>query len=91
MGHFLYAAKAFDVLERLDSDPEYWDGKKGACVGVFQQIIAATAGASGAKPLASRDELQDVLNMIRNTTNPQVEYIVRIIKKWCKDNNVKIA
>jgi intraflagellar transport protein 56 len=24
MGHFLYAAKAFDVLERLDPDPEYW-------------------------------------------------------------------
>jgi intraflagellar transport protein 56 len=26
MGHFLYAAKAFDVLERLDPDPEYWEG-----------------------------------------------------------------
>lgn len=38
MGHFLYAAKAFDVLERLDPDPEYWEGKRGACVGVFQQV-----------------------------------------------------
>ena len=36
MGHFLYSAKAFDVLERLDPDPEYWEGKRGACVGVFQ-------------------------------------------------------
>ena len=36
MGHFLFAAKAFDVLERLDPDPEYWEGKRGACVGVFQ-------------------------------------------------------
>jgi intraflagellar transport protein 56 len=35
--------------------------------------------------------LQDVLTMIRNTSNPQVEYIVRIIKKWCKENNVKIT
>lgn len=33
----MYAAKAFDVLERLDPDPEYWEGKRGACVGVFQQ------------------------------------------------------
>lgn len=81
MGHFLFAAKAFDVLERLDSDPEYWEGKRGACVGVFQQVIAGKA---------SRDDLQDVLSMIRNTSNPQVEYIVRIIKKWCKDNNVRI-
>ena len=44
MGQFLYAAKAFDVLERLDPDPEFWEGKRGACVGVFQhgavEIIA---------------------------------------------------
>lgn len=27
MGHFLFAAKAFDVLERLDPDPDYWEGE----------------------------------------------------------------
>ena len=81
MGHFLFAAKAFDVLERLDPDPEYWEGKRGACVGVFQGVIAGKC---------SRDDLQDVLTMVRNTSNPQVEYIVRIIKKYCKDNNIKI-
>lgn len=36
MGAFLYAARAFDVLERLDPNPEYWEGKRGACVGAFQ-------------------------------------------------------
>lgn len=41
----MYAAKAFDVLERLDPDPEYWEGKRGACVGVFQQ-----AGAKRIRP-----------------------------------------
>ena len=84
MGHFLYAAKAFDVLERLDPDPEYWEGKRGSCVGVFQAVIAGKA---------SRDDLQDVLTMIRNTSNPQVEYIVRIIKKWGKDSggNMKLS
>jgi intraflagellar transport protein 56 len=81
MGHFLFAAKAFDVLERLDDDPEHWEGKRGACVGVFQLLIAGKA---------SKDDLQDALSMLRNTSNPQVEYIVRIIKKWCKDNSVKI-
>ena len=40
MGQFYYAAKAFDVLERLDPNPELWEGKRGACVGVFQMIIA---------------------------------------------------
>ena len=25
--------KAFDVLERLDPDPEFWEGKRGAAIG----------------------------------------------------------
>ena len=36
VGSFYFAAKSFDVLERLDPNPEYWEGKRGACVGVFQ-------------------------------------------------------
>ena len=39
-GQFLYAAKAFDVLERLDGAPEHWEGKQGACVGVLQMVAA---------------------------------------------------
>ena len=39
-GEFLYAAKAFDVLERLDGSPEHWEGKQGACVGVLQMVAA---------------------------------------------------
>jgi hypothetical protein len=39
MGQFYYAAKAFDMLERLDPNPEYWEGKRGACVGVFQAVL----------------------------------------------------
>ena len=40
MGLFYYAAKAFDALEKLDPDSNYWEGKRGACVGVFQLILA---------------------------------------------------
>ena len=40
MFQFYYAAKAFDVLERLDPSPEFWEGKRGACVGIFQLILA---------------------------------------------------
>ena len=47
MGAFLYAAKAFDVLERLDPAPEYLEAKKGACMGVFQAIIAGEGEGEG--------------------------------------------
>ncbi|KAG5279003.1 hypothetical protein AALO_G00105060 [Alosa alosa] len=82
MGQFYYAAKAFDALERLDSCPEYWEGKRGACVGIFQLILA------GREP---RETLKEVLPMLRSTGNPQVEYIIRILKKWAKDNRVAIS
>lgn len=36
MGEFWYAAKAFDTLDRLEPNPEFWEGKRGAIVGVFQ-------------------------------------------------------
>ena len=39
MGHFYYAAKSFDMLERLDPNPEYWEGKRGAAIGLFQVSI----------------------------------------------------
>ncbi|KAJ3026995.1 UNVERIFIED_CONTAM: Intraflagellar transport protein 56 [Siphonaria sp. JEL0065] len=72
MGQYLYSAKAFDVLERLDPNPDYWEGKRGACIGILQQIIAGEE---------SKDCFRDIITLLRNTSNPQVEYIVRIIKE----------
>ncbi len=76
-GAFYWAAKAFDVLERLDPDPEYWEGKRGACMGVFQAVVA---GAEG------RESLRDVVAMLRNTNNQQVEYILRVVQRWAQAN-----
>ena len=70
------------MLERLDPDPEYWEGKRGACVGVFQLVVAGKAHS---------EDLGSALAMVRNTSNPQVEYMVRIIRKWCSENNVKLT
>eukprot|EP00928_Gymnodinium_smaydae_P054136 TRINITY_DN37960_c0_g1_i1.p1 TRINITY_DN37960_c0_g1~~TRINITY_DN37960_c0_g1_i1.p1 ORF type:complete len:596 (+),score=172.12 TRINITY_DN37960_c0_g1_i1:108-1790(+) len=82
MGHFYYACKAFDVLERLDPDPEFWEGKRGAAVGVFQRAVAGKE---------STDKLQEVVNLLRSTNNPQVEHMInRVMKKWAKENRVKL-
>jgi len=80
LGSFYYSAKAFDVLERLDPSPEFWDGKRGACIGVFQQVVAQK------EPV---DALRDVIAMLRNTQNAQVDQIVRILRNWAKDNGFK--
>ena len=81
MGHFLYAAKAFDVLERLDPDPEYWEGKRGASVGVFQMVLAGKE---------SVDNLTEVLRMLNGTSNPQVEYLVHTIKKVSREKGLDL-
>eukprot|EP01061_Rhynchopus_euleeides_P016732 TRINITY_DN28047_c0_g1_i1.p1 TRINITY_DN28047_c0_g1~~TRINITY_DN28047_c0_g1_i1.p1 ORF type:complete len:559 (+),score=224.25 TRINITY_DN28047_c0_g1_i1:259-1935(+) len=81
VGCFYHSAKAFDVLERLDPNPEFWDGKRGACIGVFQQVIAQKEPT---------DALRDVFNMLRNTQNTQVEAIIKIMRNWARENSVKI-
>ncbi|RYY34712.1 hypothetical protein EON62_03050, partial [archaeon] len=80
VGAFLYSAKAFDNLERLDrdgSDPTLWEGKRGACMGVFQQVVAGMEG---------KDSLREVLIMLRTASNPQVELITRTITRWAQAN-----
>lgn len=38
----------------------------------------------------SSDRLVDTIELLRNTNSPQVEYIIRVIKKWGKENNVNL-
>ena len=43
--------------------------------------------------IAGREErstLADIVQMLKNTTNPQVDSIVKVIKKWAKDNRVPV-
>uniref|UniRef100_A0A8C3B117 Intraflagellar transport protein 56 n=1 Tax=Cyclopterus lumpus TaxID=8103 RepID=A0A8C3B117_CYCLU len=82
MGQFYYAAKAFDALEKLDPESNYWEGKRGACVGIFQLILANKE---------SKETLKEVLSLLRNSGNPQVEYIIRALRKWAKDNRVLLS
>uniref|UniRef100_A0A3B4ZM09 Intraflagellar transport protein 56 n=1 Tax=Stegastes partitus TaxID=144197 RepID=A0A3B4ZM09_9TELE len=82
MGQFYHAAKAFDALEKLDPGSNYWEGKRGACVGIFQLILANKE---------SKETLKEVLVLLRNSGNPQVEYIIRALRKWAKDNRVLLS
>ncbi|XP_015790866.1 intraflagellar transport protein 56-like [Tetranychus urticae] len=81
MGQFLYSARAFDHLEKSDSNPEFWEGKRGACVGLFQLIVA------GKEP---RELLYEVMKLLRNSDNPQVDQILRTLRNWDKENKSSI-
>ncbi|XP_077428121.1 intraflagellar transport protein 56 [Vanacampus margaritifer] len=82
MGQFYYAAKAFDALEKLDPGSNYWEGKRGACVGIFQLILANKE---------SKETLKEVVLVLRNSAIPQVEYIIQAMRKWAKDNRVFLS
>lgn len=75
MGAFLVAAKAFDVLEKIDPDPEYWEGKRGACVGVFQMVCAKREQV---------ESLREVFDMLSTTANPQSKHIVEVIRSYAE-------
>lgn len=82
MGQFYYACQAFDVLERLDPDPEFWEGKRGAAIGVFQQVIANKE---------SIDKLQEVVALLRSSNNPQVDFMIdRVMNKWAKEHKIRL-
>ena len=79
MGQFYYSAKAFDILERLDPSPEFWEGKRGACVGVLQMVVA------GHEP---KESLKDVMLILKGSSQPQAELILMAIKKWTQEARV---
>lgn len=141
MGQFYYAAKAFDALEKLDPGSNYWEGKRGACVGVFQLILANKESKyvsfvcirltpfpdANCKTISYRSSchymiikkinewkrssnktnmfsvilfyacvffremLKEVIPLLQNSGNPQVEYIIRVLRKWAKDNRILLS
>ncbi|KAL3272369.1 hypothetical protein HHI36_013847 [Cryptolaemus montrouzieri] len=82
LGEFWYAAKAFDMLDRLEPNPEFWEGKRGAVVGVFQGVIAK---------IFPDEMLNDVLLLLRNTSSSQADHIAKVIKKWAKERRINVT
>ncbi|CAF1254824.1 unnamed protein product [Adineta steineri] len=80
-GCFFYAARAFDILERVDPSSVYWEGKLGACAGTFQQIVAGKE---------SRDTLRDILALLRNTKHPQGDQMIKVMRSWARTNNISV-
>ena len=78
-GQFLYAARAFDILERFDSAPENWEGKRGACAGLFQQVIAGEESA---------ECLVEVLSMLGSSSNQQSQFMSSVMQSWREESGL---
>jgi intraflagellar transport protein 56 len=76
VGEFWTAARAFDVLEKLDPNPEYWEGKRGACAGALQALIAKRE--NGAPP----NGITEIISLLRDSSNNQAEAMLRTIRKY---------
>ena len=59
----------------------FFFSKLGACIGHFQMIIAGRE---------ERQSLVDVVQLLKNTSNPQVDHIIKVMKKWAKDNRISL-
>lgn len=70
------------MLDRLEPNPEFWEGKRGAIVGVFQGVVAQKFPV---------DMLGDVLQLLRNSSSSQAEQIARVIRKWAKERRLSIV
>uniref|UniRef100_A0A0G4GS65 Intraflagellar transport protein 56 n=2 Tax=Chromera velia TaxID=505693 RepID=A0A0G4GS65_9ALVE len=93
MGQFYWACRAYDVLERLEPDPDFLEGKRCSAIGVFQQCVVQQMG--GARDSWSRDaspdRLLEVVKMLRSSDHlPQIDYTVGIMKRWAKEHRIKI-
>nr|XP_016926871.2 intraflagellar transport protein 56 [Drosophila suzukii] len=72
---FWVAAKAFDMLEKLDPSPENWEGKRGACAGV---LFALCTKAQRGRPGGG---ISEVIGILRDSSNSQAEAMIKTIRK----------
>ena len=60
---------------RLEPNPEYWEGKRGACAGVLYGLASKTF--KGVSP----NGVPDVLALLRDSSNQQAEQLIKTIRK----------
>lgn len=76
IGEFWIAAKAFDMLEKMDTSPDYWEGKRGACAGALYNLI--TKKKTGVPP----NGIGEIISILRDSSNSQAEAMLRAFRRY---------
>lgn len=78
-GAYYYAAMAFDILHKLYPNNDYWEGKRGACCGVFRNIVN---GKDDPRSLTT------IVRLLSNSTHPEASELIKTIRQWANKNNL---
>lgn len=60
----------------MDPNPEYWEGKRGACAGALQAIIGKRKNG------APINGVGDIITLLRDSNNSQAEAMLRAIRRF---------
>ena len=76
-GAFRVAARAFDLLNRLDPSSSHQRGKRGAVIGAFRDVLAH---------VESIDCIDELLQLLHEEHHAELESIRDVIWKWSQDH-----
>lgn len=60
-------------------NPEYWEGKRGACVGAIVSCVSKRN--IGVPP----NGLKDIYSLLHDSVNPQAETLMKVISRYMKN------
>jgi len=67
------------VLERLDPDERFFEGKRGACIGYLQLLIAGQE---------SGERFQEVVNILKDSSSALAAVVVQKMQQWGAANGI---
>ncbi|KAK2949413.1 putative Intraflagellar transport protein 56 [Blattamonas nauphoetae] len=83
-GQFLYAARAFQELIKIEDNEAFVEGKRAACVGIFYEIMIGKRSYSNSQ---QREELNEAVNILQaDRTDHQAQNYAKVMMEWGKKN-----
>ena len=70
------------VLERLDPDETFFEGKRGACIGFLQLLIAEKE---------SKDRFQEIVNIMKDSNSAHAVVVVQRMKQWATSKGINVS
>ena len=82
IGEYYVAMRAFDELERLEETDAFWEGKRGAAVGTFANVLVRKERV---------ETLRDVVIMLRQSPNEtDADAVARQILEWAMGEGLRL-